>query len=192
MMRTLILAITLFITAPTYAQTPSEMGAAADVDPARLAASKTLLEVILPPATREATMDRMMSSMMANLSSTMSAKLSEMGSAKNKPEVAAVIDRFIKRQQDAGMVMLKQNLPGMFDAMANAYARRFSVDQLNEIQRFFSTPTGKVYLQESMYIMSDPDVAAWQSKLMNSAMDRIPAEVDAMTKELKAVTEKSK
>src|SRR3546814_15125821 len=69
--------------------------------------------------------------------------------------------------------------------MARAYARRFTVAQLGEIETFFRTPTGRIYVTESMNIMSDPDIAAWQRQSIASSMERPPAELEWLSQELK-------
>src|SRR3546814_18844746 len=79
---------------------------------------------------------------------------------------------------------LRTQLPGLFDAMARAYARRFTVAQLGEIETFFRTPTGRIYVTESMNIMSDPDIAAWQRQSISSRMERPTAELERLSREL--------
>lgn len=191
MIRTL-LALSLITATPLAAQTAPEAESQATIDPARVAAGKALLNVIMPPETREAMMDQMMTGLMANIQQGFAGKLGALGDLKDKPEVEAIFDRYMARQQRNTIDMLKENLPGMFDAMANAYARRFTVAQMEETQRFFATPTGQIYMKESVMIMSDPDIAAWQRQLMTKAMEKAPAEIEIMTKELKAAMEKAK
>ena len=103
------------------------------------------------------------------------------------PKVKAVFDRFLARQQQLTLDQVNDQLPGLFDAMARAYARRFTVGQLGEIEAFFNTPTGRAYMTESMSIMSDPDIAAWQRQSIAASMDRLPTELERLRKDLEAV-----
>lgn len=48
--------------------------------------------------------------------------------------------------------------PTLREGLATAYARRFTVAELGELQRFFATPVGRRYAAESLMIMSSPDV----------------------------------
>ena len=108
------------------------------------------------------------------------------------PRAGEIFQRFFQRQQANSLAMLKTNFPGMMDAMANAYARRFTVSQMAEMRSFFETPTGQVYINQAPTVVNDPDVAKWQRTLMTSAMAKMPAEIDAMMAEIRALLPKGK
>jgi hypothetical protein len=160
------------------------------IEPARLAAAKSLIDVILPPQTRDSMMEQMLNGAMANVSEGLQRQLASMKVFADEPETRAVLGRFMKRQQDGTIASLKENFPGMIDAMAKAYARRFTVAEMDETNRFFSTPTGNRYITQSMTIMNDPDVSAWQQSLMAKSMERIPGEIDAFVNEITALRDK--
>ena len=48
--------------------------------------------------------------------------------------------------------------PPMREGLARAYARKFSFEQLTELNGFFATPTGGVYASESFLLQADPEV----------------------------------
>lgn len=48
--------------------------------------------------------------------------------------------------------------PPMREGLARAYARKFSVDQLTELNSFLATPTGSFYASESFLLQADPEV----------------------------------
>ncbi len=48
--------------------------------------------------------------------------------------------------------------PPMRAGLARAYARRFSADQLTQINGFFATPAGRAYASEAMALQTDPEV----------------------------------
>jgi len=48
--------------------------------------------------------------------------------------------------------------PPMREGLARAYARKFSVEQLTEMNGFFATPTGSLYASESFLLQADPEV----------------------------------
>lgn len=174
-------------TAPAMAFAQTAPQPAAAVDPARLAAAKALMDQIMPPTTR----NQMISSMMASINQMV------LQAVRQNPELSAVIEkepsagpifeRFMQRQQAFQTEQLTRNLPGMLDAMAHAYARRFSLSQLHDIATFFATPSGQTYLAEAPTIMSDPDVAAWMGTLMKSSMQQIPDQIAQLMADLKAV-----
>lgn len=77
--------------------------------------------------------------------------------------------------------------PGVRDALAHAYGRRFTVAELGELDRFFATPTGRIYAGESLTLMMSPDMMqAMQSFVprMLKAMPEMMAKVAAATKDL--------
>src|SRR3546814_5942720 len=58
--------------------------------------------------------------------------------------------------------------PPMRDGMAKAYARKFSADQLGELNAFFATPTGRIYAGECMAAQADPEALLAVAKAVRS------------------------
>ena len=58
--------------------------------------------------------------------------------------------------------------PSYRAGLARAFATRFSAAELDELNRFFSTPVGARYAGESMLIYADPQVMAAMNELMSS------------------------
>jgi hypothetical protein len=110
----------------------------------------------------------------------------------SKPGARDVFNRFADRQQEIGLADLRAHFPAMFDAMAHAYARRFTIDQMHELEAFFGTPTGQFYMSQANQIMSDPDVAAWQQSIVTRTMARMPEEVAGLQRDIEALDSKSK
>ncbi|WP_033075490.1 DUF2059 domain-containing protein [Sphingopyxis sp. MWB1] len=174
--------------APAYAQAAPAPAAAPAVDapaPERVAAATKLLEVMMPPSQREAMMGQIVGATMSNIMGGFNQQPGLQEALKN-PKVKAVFDRFIARQQQLAVADVKQQLPGLFDAMARAYARRFTVAEMGEVEAFFATPTGQKYAVESVQVMNDPDVAAWQAQSVAKSMERLPAELQRFREELQA------
>lgn len=136
----------------------------------------------------------MVSSMMASITQTMVQSLKQTpglsAALEKNPDARPVFDRFLKRQQEIATEQLKAGVPSMLEAMAHAYARRFTLQQLRDMATFFATPTGQVYLAEAPTIMGDPDVAAWMGDLMKKSMGRTDDELAKLTAELKALDKK--
>lgn len=199
------IALTLCIATPAFAQqgslvadkrplvannAPLDAGKVAPLDPARVTAARTLLDVVMPPTKREGMIDAIMKGMMSNLSQSMLNSPQMKAAYEADPRAGEIFQRFFQRQQANSLAMLKTNFPGMMEAMANAYARRFSVTQMAEMRSFFETPTGQVYIDQAPTVVNDPDVAKWQRTLMTSAMAKMPAEIDAMMAEIRALLPK--
>lgn len=193
-MRTAALALLIGLAAvPAPAQrvaAPAPAPAAtvtAALDPARLAAARELVDVLMPPDTREAMVRGMLTPMLANLQQGMTQNAAFTATMDRDPRVRSLFDAFMAKQTATTLDEMRDGLPGMAAAMGNAYARRFDVAQLRTIQAFFVTPTGIAYRQESMSIMSDPDVAAWQRTMMTKAMTRVQADVGDFVKQVAAL-----
>jgi hypothetical protein len=201
------IALTLGIATPAFAQQPPlvadkrplvansaplDARAAETLDPARVTAARTLLDVVMPPAKRDGMIDSMMRGMMANLSQAMLGSPQMKAAFEADPRAGEIFQKFFQRQQANSLTALKANFPGMMEAMARAYARRFTVTQMGEMRTFFETPTGQVYIGQAATIVNDPDVAKWQRDLMTKEMGKMPAEIEAMMAEIKALPPKGK
>lgn len=180
-----LLLVSALTAAPLHAETAPPTAVEAPA-PDRVAAAEKLMEVMMPASQREAMMGQLVSAAMTNVIAGFEQRFGAEGQLKD-PEVRAVFDRFIARQQQLTLEQISGQLPGLFDAMARAYARRFTVEQLGEIEAFFSTPTGQAYTVQSMNVMADPDIAAWQSQSIAASLDRLPAELERLRKDLEAL-----
>lgn len=185
-MKTILAAAMLALVAPPAVAAPAAPAAEAAVEPERLQAAHALIEVLMPAATRNAMINGMAGSMLENITKGFAANPQLQALFASDPGSKAIVDRFISRQQSQTQQLLTDNLPGMVEAMERAYARRFTIAQMRDIEAFFATPTGRIYMAQASTIMSDPDVAAWQQRLMNGTMSRIAGETQAMVAELMA------
>ena len=185
-------AMMLALMAPATAQAqrapaPAPASAIAP-DAARVVAARELIDILMPPETRDQMIDGMMRPMLANIQGAMRSDPSFAAMIGDDPKVQAAFDQFIARQQQQTTATMREALPGMVPAMANAYARRFDVQQLHDIRTFFETPTGKAYMRASFTIMSDPDIQAWQHDLMTRSMARLQQDVAAFVRQTEAAS----
>src|SRR3546814_14631564 len=65
------------------------------------------------------------------------------------------ITRIVKPLISEALVDLE---PPMREGMAKAYARKFTADQLGDLNGFFATPTGHAYASERMETQASTDV----------------------------------
>ena len=187
----LLSALPMAVSAQT-APPPTAPAPATPVDPARLTAARALMDQLMPPATRDQMMRSIITAMMQNMTRSF-AQNPELATAMDKePGARAVFDRFTERQMTTSTNDLIANLPGMLDAMARAYARRFTLAQLNDMATFFATPTGQIYLTQAPTIMADPDVGAWMNGLMTRSMQRMPDELAKLKAEIEALDKKGR
>ena len=159
---------------------------------ARLPTARALIDVMMPEGFYADMISEMMSSTMMPLLDMMSGpgavdlvlgsrllvepEVTAALSQEEKAELARLLDpAFDERgsimQDIMGDIMLEAAIliePGFKEGMAKAYAIRFNEAQLADIGAFFATPTGRLYAQENIKLMADPQV-------MSASMQAMPA-----------------
>ena len=105
---------------------------------------------------------------------------------KSKLAAANLFDPYRQQREDQINKIVKPlisealgDLEGpMRTGLAHAYARKFTAQQLGEMNAFFTTPTGKAYASEWMALQADPELMLAMIKavppLVNKFMDRGP------------------
>ena len=156
---------------------------------AELAAAQELIDVVMPPAQRQSMVNGIVQSMMQNITGGMMQSPKMQEAFQEFPAMRGVFQKFIDREEKKALQMMQDEMPSMIEAMSRAYARSFTVAQLEEMNVFFASPTGQVYVTKSMAIMSDPDVAKWQRDVMQKSMADMPAATEELMAELLAVAQ---
>lgn len=197
MLRAAILSA-LLLAAPVAAQAPSAPAApAAAADPARLAAATRIVAKLLPDGSYRAMMSSRMDQVMNSVTDQMlsmplkdivgmagvdPAKLPAMGPGTMRQMMAILDPAFEQRTKIMTTVMMGEMTdlisamePDMRAGMAEAYARRFDIAQLGDIERFFATPSGTAYAAQSLQIYTDPAVMARMQAMMPRLMQAMPA-----------------
>ena len=143
--------------APCVAQSapPTPAAVVPAPDPEKLAIAQDIIRRGFPPESRQASLNRAGEAMMAQMREAVL-----LPSALSDPEIRRIVERYLVRLRSVSEETNRDGAPAIFEAMARAYARQFSRDDLVQIRAFVSTPAGANYLQRSMDLLSDPDVAA--------------------------------
>lgn len=181
-----LIAVATAVAAPVMAaaQTAPTASPAAALDPARLAAGRALIAVVLPPEQRDRIMESVLTAMLHNLTAGMERGNGLAEELRDEPAKRAVFDRFVERQRTLALADLKAAMPGLIEAYAHAYARLFTVDEMAQIRAFAATPAGKKFILRSPELMSDPDVGAWQQVLAAKGASRQAVEIERLRQEL--------
>lgn len=169
----------------------------AATDPARLAAAKQTVDYVFPLGTygriMNGTMDKMMDSIMdsmmqmplKDLAGISGVDTEKLGSG-TMAQIMEIYDPAFKQRMSATtrtmmtdmMGLMTQFEPDIRDGLASAYAGRFDAKQLQEMNAFFATPTGKAYAADSYIIMMSPEVMNRMQALMPRLMKEMPAIID--------------
>jgi hypothetical protein len=188
-MRQLLLALLLAVgpALPVAAQTAVPAPAAAEPAPANLAVATAVVELVLPAASRDQMMEQMMGAIMQGMVSAMSQSPQLQQAFEREPRARPIFERAMARQQAESLAELKAQMPGMMNAIARGYARTFSVAELEELKRFFASPTGMTYVRKSPGVMADPDVVAWSQAMIARSVEESPARAKAIADEIAAL-----
>jgi hypothetical protein len=65
--------------------------------------------------------------------------------------------------------------PQVREALATIYARRFTAEQLADMNRFFATPSGRAYAADSLTVYTEPEMTRAMATMMPELMKAMPA-----------------
>jgi hypothetical protein len=160
--------IAVALPASATAAQPAASGQADDA--AKLIESRAIIAIIFPASEREAMFTKLQGDIVAQMGALIPASLTA------DPGLKAIVDEFKNEALGRQRAVLLKHLPLQLDAMADAYAREFSLAELKDIHAFAVTPPGGHYLSKSVTLIGDPAVA-------KANRDTI-ADVHAVTQEL--------
>jgi hypothetical protein len=198
MMKSVLFALALTVATPAMAQT-----VAPTADAAKLDVATRIAGTMFPDGTyrkmMSGTFDQIMTSAFDSMGDlpmrdiAIAAGMKEEDVPKTEPgamkEVMAILDPAYRQRMDLGMKAMMGSMVDLFEkfepamraGLAEAYAKRFDAGQLSELERFFITPTGKLYAEQSMLVYSDPAVMKQMTAMMPDMMKQMPKMIGAMT-----------
>lgn len=178
------------------AQAQADSAVIASADPARVTAARPVVDKLFPVGTYRrmmgGTMSKMMDSMVGGVMKMPIAQIARIGgvstdkltgmSEASLEEVSTIIDPHFRERTKLGMDAMMGSMTDLMDgfepnvrnALTRAYARKFDVRQLGEINAFFATPTGNRFASDYMSMMMDPDIMNEMQALMPELMKKIP------------------
>lgn len=196
MKHNLLVALAVALAAsPVAAQSAPEQSEQVPApDPVHLAAAERVALHIWPDGTWRRQMDGMMnglfSTMMESLTDPESGMAESMFGKNSKearqaanPRAASNnnplagpegMDRFMAAFVNAIAPMMTEIEPEIRSGIAASAARRFSAEQLSELEGFFATPTGSAYAGQSMLMLTDPEVLQATMSMLPRMMESMP------------------
>lgn len=201
-----ILAVTaaaLCAPAPLLAQ--AAPAAVEQADPARLAAATATVGYVWPIGTyarlMKSSMDGLMNQMMGAMFDMpigdIAGPIAEEAGKPLDPDIAATSIREVAKAADPhfeertrltmGVMMDEMTEvmatlePRIREGLARAYAGRFTLAQLKDMNAFFATPSGTAYSRDAMLIMTDPEVMKEMVSAMPELMKAMPGIIQKAT-----------
>lgn len=158
----------------------------AAIDPVRLEKARTLVDVTMPPAQRQAMFTKVIDAFMGNQLSAIMKASPELGEAFQKNQaLRQVFSSFVARQRTLVLKDLEETTPELLTAYTHAYARNFTSDDMDGLITFLSTPLGQKYVARSSELLTDPDFGEWQQGIALRAQTR---QKDELTKLMNDIT----
>lgn len=202
MKRLTILAASVALgSAPAWAGEPAAEPAA--IASPRLEAARETVDYIFPLGTYARIMDKTMDTVMASMMDSVGdMKLREVAAMGGLPEgelaklgdgtmreITEIFDPAYQLRMDRTMRTMMSEMgtlmsrfePEIREGLAEAYAERFSPNQLAELNGFFATPTGRAYAAESMVIFMDPKVMTRMQAFMPEMVKEMPRLMEQVT-----------
>jgi hypothetical protein len=187
--RLALAAALLVAPVPAWAQ-----GAAtAPIDPARQAVAEKVVAALVPNGIYGRIMrdqfPRMMDMMMARMSGMSPADLGQTGEG-TVGEAARKKDPHFEERMRIMTRVMGEEMGTLFGAMeprvrvglSRAFARKFTVAQLSDMQAFFATPSGAAFASEYLALFADPEfvgemagAAPEMIKMMPAIMEKVEA-----------------
>lgn len=152
-----------------------------------LGAGRHLIDIVLPPAERAAVFARVTDAMMANMVRGIIEGQAGGRAIADDSDLKNALNRFVERLRELAQRDLKMSTPALIEAYARAYARRFTIADMEEIGTFFASAPGRKCRIESSSILSDPDVAGWQVQAIARAQARLPDELAKFKEEIASI-----
>lgn len=218
-MKSAIALVALALAAPLSAQTVVSATSAptAEIDPARIAAARPVIERLWPLGTYRRMMDGTMSKLIdAMMTQMMGMRAADMvgsaGEAGKKAateagdrtlgEMAATEDPAFRERMKITMdTMMREMIPIMEkieptvrNNLTTIYARKYTAAELGDMSRFFATPSGQAYASNAMLVFVEPEMiqgmTAFTPELLK-AMPDIMKKVEAATAHLPPIAKKA-
>ena len=202
----------LAIAQPAAAQDSSAIDQSATApDPARLAAAKIAVDHVFPSGTYARMMmsgsfkemvDQIADSVtdipLATIGQSFGLQPADLKKLDKSTtaDVMQIVDPAYKQRMDAVMDamlpvmtdMLSGMEPGIREGLVKAYARHFTLEQLDDMNRFFATPSGAAYASDAFLLFMDPEVIARETKDMPVILQKFIAQMPQVAKEAEAAT----
>ncbi|EIZ80131.1 hypothetical protein WSK_1164 [Novosphingobium sp. Rr 2-17] len=165
----------LLVSQVACAQTPAPSAPAAAVSPESLTIAREIVTIAWPPEQREETMAKTMETILKQYRTSMSFdKITD-------PGLRKIIDDYLDSVPTMLRPLVQRFLPHQMEAIAVAYARKFSAQQLRDVRAFAQTPSGRGYLQGSIEILSDPTVAQANTVFFKDVADLTKTKAEELT-----------
>lgn len=172
----ILLSLWLALATPALAVTPVSRP-----EPARLAAAERMMVSMKMSETMDKMIDAMLGQSMSRITDQVVKSLPNESGVTDDPEFGAIVKRHIDRMMTNMSANMREQMPTLIERITSIYARNFSVTELDDMSRFYLTPTRQAML-ERLPALSQQTAAETQQLLMPQLLADLPG----MQRSLKA------
>ncbi len=174
----------IFAASIAFASTALSSAAAAQDAPyvapeAEMVEAMSIMNAMFPADTRE----EMMLDTVRIMGSQMADSLMQ-GPVFDDPGIRAIMDEFIADLPETMRPAIAEHLPAMIKATAIAYTREFTLEELQDINRFATTPSGRRYFGNVQSLLADPVVAETNQEFFQSVSEAQAAQLPLLQAKL--------
>lgn len=152
-------------------------------DPAKLAEARAIIEIMFPPAQREQMLAKMSDDIAAPIRQSLPSNLVDDAGLKT------LMDSALNDLQAKQRPMMMKHMPALFEAMANAYTREFSLAELKDVRAFAQSPSGQRYLSRSPALLGDPEITKVNAAIFAESQALVQTEMVGLKAKLIAYFE---
>ena len=105
------------------------------------------------------------------------------------PEIRQIAKTFLDEIMRDMEPAINRFIPHQFEAMEQAYAREFTLEELTQVNQFAQTQAGQRYLQRSQTLLNDPDVVAANQAFFEDAQRIRAARMPILIERMRAYRE---
>jgi len=160
-------------------------------DAARAEVARDVVLLYFPEENREETLRNMLDPVFDTIIGSFMQNGDLQEALTQNPKMRKVFDDFIASEREETMRIMNQNFPTLMDAMAGAYARNMTTEELVDLRAYLQTESGQSFINVSMNIFSDPGVQAAQQSIMAQSLEKMPAKTEKLIADLRAALEES-
>ncbi len=160
-------------------------------DAARAEVARDVVLLYFPEENREETLRNMLDPVFDTIIGSFMQNGDLQEALTQNPKMRKVFDDFIASEREETMRIMNQNFPTLMDAMAGAYGRNMTTEELVDLRAYLQTESGQSFINVSMNIFSDPGVQAAQQSIMAQSLEKMPAKTEKLIADLRAALEES-
>ncbi len=164
--------------------------AAPQIDPEALRIAEQIVLLSLPVGDDNALAARIMRPQAQRVVATLLDSTEIKAAIEGNSAFRGAITRLGVRMEAQMIEQFEANLPELRRITAAAMARRFSVTQLQDLARFYATPSGTAIISAEFEMLSDPELVALQVRTAQRSQQAMLPLLGEMVEEMTAAAAK--